>query len=974
MAGADRDHWGVLESLFDRALDLGPEERAALLGELRAGTPDVAAELEALLAGAAAAERRGFLAEPIELHESRLEGLTVGAWTLERQLGLGGMGTVWLARRSDGRFEGRAAVKLLNLALLSAEGQERFRREGSMLARLTHPGIARLLDAGVSAAGQPYLVLEYVDGQPIDEYAHERALSRDERVWLMLQVLFAVGHAHANLIVHRDLKPSNVLVSRDGAVKLLDFGIAKLIESDSVGRRLSGSATEMGVTGAAAKAEDTEDASGGGRGRRVSLTAAGTYVLTPRYAAPEQAVGEPVTTATDVYALGVLLYELLAGRHPTAAEGGTPADAMRALMEVEPARLGFGDLDAILAKALRKAPAERYQTVGAFAEDLEHYLRHEPVAARPRSLGYRARKFVRRNSTGVALGVAAAALLVGGAVRERALRGRAEAQARRAQAVEEYLVSVFGASDPYRPPGEGQPGGDVTARELLDRGAARIDSALGDQPEAQAELRGVLAHVFADLGMLDRAVPLLRRALEQRRAHYGPRHPAVAETSDQLGEALVELDRLPEAEPLLREALAQRRALLGGRDTATAASLDHLSTLLQQRGDLAAAEPLLREALDIRRAAYGSDHEAVAATLNNLGVLLTMRGGADRAEPLLREALESDRRRFGEDHPRTAQTLHNLGSAQQHRGQLDEAVALYRRALAAKRRALGDTHPSVAASVLQLGQVLAADLGRTEEGEALMREGIALHTKIYGERHTSVADGYTALGSVLRWKGGDLDGAADAYGHALAVNRALDGGVHIRVPVALNNIGGVLLARGDAAGAISHFREARALYARLMGEQSSRVAATTVDLARALRERGEAGDAREAERLFREAIGRLDSAKVMQRPSLDAARLGLGLALTDQGRAAEALPMLEQVTAARQAPARGGDDWRIGEARLALGTALLALGARARADSALAAAELVLRRHAATQPALARQAASALRRARALERGSVTPR
>jgi eukaryotic-like serine/threonine-protein kinase len=418
MTVIDRDRWRVLEPLLDRALDLSDDDRDAWLGELRSESPALAAELTALLSAEVVADRRGFLAEPLDVS---LVDLQLGAYRLERPLGQGGMGTVWLARRTDGRFEGRAAVKLLNLALLSATGRERFRREGSLLARLAHPGIARLLDAGVAPSGQPYLVLEHIDGQRIDNFAEERALSREARIRLVLQVLAAVGHAHANLIVHRDLKPSNILVTHDGSVKLLDFGIAKLLDADDIS--------------AAAP-----------------LTIDGVRALTPDFAAPEQVHGAAITTATDVYALGVLLYILLSGRHPTAEGCRTPAEAIVAVHEVDPPRLGLRDLDTVLGKALRKAPAERYQTVAAFADDLERYLRDEPVSARRDSLGYRAQKFVRRNRVAVGAAAVVAAVLVGATVfsmaqmREaRRQRDSAVRDSQRAKAMSE-LQSVL-ASD-----------------------------------------------------------------------------------------------------------------------------------------------------------------------------------------------------------------------------------------------------------------------------------------------------------------------------------------------------------------------------------------------------------------------------------------------------------------------------------------------------------------------------------------------
>jgi hypothetical protein len=370
MTVLDGNWWRTIEPLLDEAFDLPPAARVTWLESLRARAPLIAAEVSALLSADDVADREGFLSHPVEI---TLAGLEIGAYTLERPLGHGGMGSVWLARRTDGRIDGMAAVKLLNFALSGTWGRERFRREGSMLARVAHPGIARLLDAGVSVGGQPYLVLEYVQGAPIDQYAIERQLSSEARVRLLLQVLDAVEHAHANLVVHGDLKPSNILVTADGVAKLLDFGIAKLLD---------------GALDAAC----------------LDVTMEGGCAFTPAFAAPEQATGGAITTATDVYACGVLLYLLLGGRHPTAEGCHLHVDVLRALAEVEPTPIGPDDIDRILRKALRKAPGERYVTVAALAEDLQRWLQREAVGVRPASIGDRLRLLLRQHlaaTTGV---------------------------------------------------------------------------------------------------------------------------------------------------------------------------------------------------------------------------------------------------------------------------------------------------------------------------------------------------------------------------------------------------------------------------------------------------------------------------------------------------------------------------------------------------------------------------------------------
>ena len=411
MSTLSPDEWQVLSPYLDRALAMTDEERGEWLSSLGERDPALAAQLAELLSEHRVLAQEGFLenrqfAVP---NATGLAGQTLGPYTLISQIGQGGMGSVWLARRSDGRFERQAAVKFVNIALAGRATEERFKREGSILGRLTHPHIADLLDAGVSSDGQPYLILEYVDGEAIDQYCDEHKLDVDARVRLFLDVLAAVAHAHANLIVHRDIKPSNVLVRKDGQVKLLDFGIAKLLE----GEGSSASATQLTLEGGGA--------------------------LTPQFAAPEQVTGGAVTTATDVYALAVLLYLILTGQHPAGPGPHSPARLLKAITETEPLRPSDttssanaesiaekrattpdklqrvlrGDLDTIIVKALKKNPQERYASVTGFADDLQRYLKHEPISARPDALGYRAAKFLRRNRTVAALSATAIVLVIG---------------------------------------------------------------------------------------------------------------------------------------------------------------------------------------------------------------------------------------------------------------------------------------------------------------------------------------------------------------------------------------------------------------------------------------------------------------------------------------------------------------------------------------------------------------------------------
>ena len=556
------ERWQRASPHLDRVLDLPPSECDAYLIALDAEDSQVAADVDALLAEHRQLTAEGFLASPAMVHrpEPELAGVTVGAYTLVSPIGHGGMGSVWLAERSDGRFSGRAAVKLLNAALVGRSAEKRFKREGTILARLTHPHIARLIDAGVSSTGQPYLVLELIDGRHIDRYCDEKRLGIEDRIRLFLDVQAAVVHAHANLIVHRDLKPSNILVTADGTVKLLDFGIAKLLEDDS------------------------RDPDG------TMLTREGDLALTPKYASPEQVTGGPITTATDVYALGLVLFELLSGRHPTGGDARTPAEFVKAIVERDPLRLSDaavvgdnqdevvaraatrgttpdrlrralqGDLDTILAKALKTTAAERYASVTEFADDLRRFVEHLPIAARGDALGYRAAKFIRRHQRLLAAAAIVVTLIVALVVfytaRLSSERDRARLEAARSSKVSELLIGLLTIADPYRTP-------DPNGKSPLDIGVQRIDKEMAGEPDLQARLLTMIGRTYQRMGLHAKALPLLERALAIGRTTFTSGHTTLAQSLNDLGVLYREQGDLARAEPLLRESLALRRRLLG---------------------------------------------------------------------------------------------------------------------------------------------------------------------------------------------------------------------------------------------------------------------------------------------------------------------------------------------------------------------------------------------------------------------------
>ena len=939
------DHWRRVESVLDAVLTRERPDWPAVLDERCANDASLRREVEGLLGRAAtaaqflavppAAAARALIDEAQKAAAGRDEGRRIGAYRILREIGRGGMSRVFLAERADGAFAQQAAIKLLRSNLDSDIDQHRFRAERQILATLNHPNIARLLDGGITDDGLPYLVLEYVNGMPLDQWCAERALTIAERLELFQTVGNATQHAHNNLVVHRDLKPSNIFVSSDGVVKLLDFGLAKLLDPGSAPDQL--------------------------------LTRPGHRWMTPEYAAPEQIRGEPITTLTDVYQLGAVLYQLVTGRLPFGAQTSSPREIEDAVLSAAPrppsavaaagsplarsSRTMRREVDAIVLKGMREEPERRYASASAMVEDLQRLRDGRPVLATPNGTGYRLRKFVRRHRGAVAVASAMVVLLVGAAFRERSLRARAEAEARKATAVEQYLASVFDVADPYAPP-DGKLG-DVTARAILDRGAQRIDSVLMDQPDVQAELRGVIGRVYGSLGLYDKATPVLQRALEQRRALYGPRSIEVAAVEDQLGELLVKRDQLDKAEPLLRDALALRRSLLGNRDTATAQSLDHLGSLFQERNEFDKALPVAREALEIRRAVLGDSDVAVANSVNQLGLLYWYKGQYDEAEPLYRTALAIMQRRLGEDHPLTATVVHNLAQLKQMQGgHIDEAIVLYRRALAAKRKSLGNAHPSVTVNLNNLANILSREKGELDEAETLTREALALDRQIFGERHGYVAASLDNLATILRLKG-EFDEAEQLSRQALAINSTLFGARHNSIALNLNNIANARQLKGDAAGAVPLFRESLAMYGKLLGEKHASYASVSVNLARALRE---SGNVAEAEQLFRATESRIDSVK--QRPQYINVEIGLGRILTSRGETQPARVVLERALAmSRQR--YGEQHWRTAEAKLALGACLAASGQAARADSLLRASYAVLQKERG-QPRLAAEARAAL--------------
>jgi eukaryotic-like serine/threonine-protein kinase len=840
-----RQGWQSVDALFDEVLERPPDERTAFLRARCGNNPKLYHEILDLLAAEAEAEAvlgesaTEFVAplipglrEELAVASSLPPGTAVGPYRIERLIGRGGMGNVYLAERADGAFRKRVALKLVRRGLDTDEVLARFRRERQLLASLEHPNIARLLDGGVADDGRPYLVMEYVDGETITAYCDTHRLTTEQRLSLFEQVCGAVLQAHRRLVVHRDLKPSNVLVTPEGEVKLLDFGIAKVLE--------------------------------GGLDEEPLVTRGEARLLTPEYAAPEQIRGTQVTTASDVYSLGVLLYELLVGRRPFEVAGMAPHERERVLLDAEPRPPGSmvtdeaatrrsttgpslrrrlrGDIEAIVLAALRKDPAQRYGSVEALLEDVRRHRSNLPIRVRRESGSYRTGRFVRRHRWGVGV-VSAFLLLLSASVvalslqqRATALeRDRAELELAQKTEVTRFLTDLFGAADPAQSRGD-----TLTVFDLLDQGAQRIDE-LQDQPAVQGHLLFILSYVHAKLGNLPRALALGEQALSVRLAALGERHLGVAESENHLGNVHSDLGDYRAAEPHLRRALAIRRELLPSTDAFVAESVLNLGLLLTYTGQYDEGEVLVREALALDRARFGEQHADVATALNNLAVLLYFKGDYSGAEEAFREALDIRRAVYGDPHPRIATTMNNLAAILRRRGDLAGSEALFRESLEMTHRLVGDTHPDVAGTLSNLAAVI-GEAGRPAEAAPLLRQAVAIGRGLY-DRHPELADALGNLGRTLI-ELGQLDEAEAALREAATMNRETRGPEHPRVALTTHFLGIVSQARGDERRAEEQFRAALALQERVLPPEHDETAGTAAALGNLLARQGRLDEAR----------------------------------------------------------------------------------------------------------------------------------
>jgi len=790
--------WKQIEELFERASQLPPEQRPAFLTAECGADHALRTEVESLLQ---AGDRAGdFIdgaisgARPALSRPGIAPGDRLGPYQVIRELGVGGMGAVYLAERADEQYHSRVAIKLARDVAASPEVMQRLRAERQILANLDHPNIATLLDGGATERGQPYVVMEYVEGIPIDRYADQERLGVSDRIRLLIDVAAAVEHANRNLVVHRDLKPSNILVTAGGVPKLLDFGIAKLL----------------------APIEDLD----------APVTQTAVRLLTPAYASPEQVRGDPITTASDVYSLAVVGYELLVGQLPYPSGRAPSQDYARIVLEEEPVRPSVmvttgpksgapsatdtstlrrstpdrlrrrlaGDLDTIFLTALRKEPGRRYPTAAAFADDLRRHLEGLPVRARGDTFSYRAAKFVRRNRLAVATVATALAValgMIGFYTRRLAVeRDRAVAEAAKASQVASFLTEVFSNANP-----EETGGAQVTARDLLAKGAAQASEL--DDPAVQAALLATIGSAYIKIGQADSARPVLERALALQERTLGPSHPDVAMTLLHLGELQYEAGSFDSAFVLIDRAVTMQEST-DAPPGQRALGLNNLGWITYERGNLRRADSLYRVALALRLQVEDSVSEPVAESLNNLAVVQAALGQLDVADSLYRRAIAIRKQVLGPDNPLLGFAYNNLAALLEERRELPAAESLYRAALEIETAAFGPDNPRQSTNFVNLGRVLGR-LGRNEEAETMLEAALRLD-RLRGEHHPFVAYDLRTLGDFF-WTTKQPAKAERYYRDALAIYRSLTEPDPLSIGSTLRGLALLKLDARDFAGA-----------------------------------------------------------------------------------------------------------------------------------------------------------------------------
>ena len=912
MAAPAGNNWQRIEALFYAALEHVPSDRPAFLDYACGSDIALRKEVESLLE--ASGKTLSFLQKPVqqaarEFNDSDdiISDRQIGVYRLLHVLGEGGMGRVYLAARADQMYRQQVAIKLMHAGFAQTQRMLlRFGAERQILANLNHPNIARLLDGGVDN-GTPYLVMEYVDGLSIDEYCRKNKVGTEARLRLFRTVCSAVEYAHKNLVVHRDIKPGNILVTADGVPKLLDFGIAKLLAPD---------------------------------GSELSQTRTTERMMTPEYASPEQVRGDIITTSTDVYALGVLLYELLSGRRPFHLEKASPIEVIRVICEQTPtvpslvgkanpelappdaARKLRSDLDNIVLMAMRKEPVRRYVSAGQLSDDVAAFLGGYPVRARTDAWGYRSSKFIQRHKAAFVAAVVIVVALVGFSIGMGLLARRAQHERLAAEREAQFLNSIFQSTTPEQTRGK-----QVTGRELLDEGAKRVDTEFSGEPQLQATLFDNIGRAYLSLGLYQNAGMLLQRAYDLRRQILGGSNLDTAATLDSLATTIrLELD-YKRAEPLFRKALAIRREKLSPTDALVARSMSNLGECLYWEEQDAEAVSLLQQALNIQRR-NGAEAD-VSTTDNYLALVLERKGDFSDAANLLREAVNIVQKTDGNDSPDYANSLHNLAGALIDAGDLSGAEAMDRQALAIRRKINVPGHPDLGYPLNNLG-FLFLEKGDWASAEPFLKENLDIRRNA-GGKDARFAGALNNWARMLEEKG-DYKGADESFQQAIAIMHEVNSSQSWGLAKMLSNLGLLRADQGKYAEAEQLERQALEMRQKLGGNESPDMASSLINLAvvRSLQH-----DPASAEPLLRQALEIRKKELSSGHPAIISAEVRLGEVLIDEGKIREAEALLRQAVAEVHAVPFPLTQWQIAEAEISLGAALAASGHSGEAEKFL---------------------------------------
>jgi serine/threonine-protein kinase len=827
------ERWARIQELFHRAADLPAGDQERFVTEQSGADSSLRSQVLRLLAeeqsDAAALLDRGAGTVAGALAGDPLAGIppdAFGPYRILRVIGEGGMGVVVLAERRD--LGGQVAIKILRDAWLSPARRERFTAEQRTLAQLNHPAIAQLHDAGTLADGTPWFVMEYVEGDSLTAHCRARRLGLVPRLKLFRAVCEAVQHAHLHAVIHRDLKPSNILVTATGAVKLLDFGIAKQLD---------------------ALATSTDQ------------TATGMRLMTPAYAAPEQVSGGRIGTRTDVYSLGVTLYELLAGRLPFDLSERTPVEAAAVLLQDEPERpsaaarreaarandpgllpttdgAAWADLDILCLTAMHKDPERRYRSVEALIRDIDHFLGGEPLEARPDTLGYRLGKFVRRNRAPVTAAALGLALLVGVSavytVRLAEARDDALAEAARAQRIQDFTLRLFEGGDPAMGPAD-----SLRVIELVDRGLQEAGT-LDAEPALQAELYFTLGGLYHQLGRLGQADSVLSLALARQEQLHRDDHPDVARTLLALGSLRVSQASFGEAETLIRRGHDMMLRARPGNHPDIAAAVGALGTFLYERGRLDEAVPALEEAVR-RHSAQGPATSELGAALSELANVHFYAGRYEVSDSLNQRALAIHRQLHGDRHPRVADDLINLGAIRFQWARYRDAEQYYRDGLAIIEPWFGPNHFRTGMALTMLGRSLVLQ-EQYDEATAMLQRALTIQETVFGPDHPRVASIINELGTVARMEGRPAEAEAH-YRRMGRIYRAVHGDEHWLLALSLANLAGAIESQGDLPRAEEVFREAHEMFGATQGPTHQNTAIVKIRLGRVLMDQGRAAEA-----------------------------------------------------------------------------------------------------------------------------------